>query len=240
MLWKSDLLVSELGKGAKSEAVKYLFISVMYGGGVCSILLLALVARCLETIEVCIWCMFVFMSAVVNSLGVCGNVYCVAATYVLFRLGVLKCVVCVCKGCDGCCVLCLYCDAWNFICLCKGSVSVLSYRCCILMSVSAFIICRSLCACTEILWMCVMYVCFGSKVRPRTFKCVAMGSVQWTECNFFCMDLVWDCYVLSRQKLLDMVVCIWMLNYCSCRCVGDVICVGHDLDRCSGWWKSAV
>ena len=35
------------------------------GGGVRSILLLPLVARCLETIDVCIWCMFVFMSVVV-------------------------------------------------------------------------------------------------------------------------------------------------------------------------------
>ena len=25
--------------------------------------------------------------------------------------------------------------------------------------------------------MCVLYVSFGSKVRPRTFGCVAMGSV---------------------------------------------------------------
>ena len=37
-------------------------------------------------------------------------------------------------------------------------------------------ICRGLCACTEMLWMCVLYVSFGSKVRPRTFGCVAMGS----------------------------------------------------------------
>ena len=35
-------------------------------------------------------------------------------------------------------------------------------------------ICRGLCACTEMLWMCVLYVRFGSKVRPRTFGCVAM------------------------------------------------------------------
>ena len=34
--------------------------------GVRSILLLPLVARCLETIDVCIWCMFVFMSVVVT------------------------------------------------------------------------------------------------------------------------------------------------------------------------------
>ena len=42
--------------------------------------------------------------------------------------------------------------------------------------VSAFMICRGLRACTEMLWMCVLYVSFGSKVRPRTFGCVAMGS----------------------------------------------------------------
>ena len=44
------------------------------------------------------------------------------------------------------------------------------------VAVSAFMICRGLCACTEMLWMCVLYVNFGSKVRPRTFGCVAMGS----------------------------------------------------------------
>ena len=44
------------------------------------------------------------------------------------------------------------------------------------VAVSAFMICRGLYACTEMLWMCVLYVSFGSKVRPRTFGCVAMGS----------------------------------------------------------------
>ena len=44
------------------------------------------------------------------------------------------------------------------------------------VAVSAFMICRGLCACTEMLWMCVLYVSFGSKVIPRTFGCVAMGS----------------------------------------------------------------
>ena len=39
-----------------------------------------------------------------------------------------------------------------------------------------YMICRGLCACTEMLWMCVLYMSFGSKVRPRTFGCVAMGS----------------------------------------------------------------
>ena len=50
----------------------------MCGGGVRIILLLLLVARCLETIDVFIWRIFVFMSVVVT-VGVCGNVCCVAA-----------------------------------------------------------------------------------------------------------------------------------------------------------------
>ena len=37
------------------------------------------------------------------------------------------------------------------------------------IAVSAFIICRGLCACTEMLCMCVLYVSFGSKVSQRTF-----------------------------------------------------------------------
>ena len=44
------------------------------------------------------------------------------------------------------------------------------------VAISVFIICSGLCACTEMLCMCVLYVSFGSKVRPRTFGCVAMGS----------------------------------------------------------------
>ena len=43
------------------------------------------------------------------------------------------------------------------------------------VAVSVFMICRGLCACTEMLWMCVLYVSFGSRVRPRTFGCIAMG-----------------------------------------------------------------
>ena len=33
-----------------------------------------------------------------------------------------------------------------------------------------------MCACTERLWICLLYVSFWSKIRPRTFGCVAMGS----------------------------------------------------------------
>ena len=44
------------------------------------------------------------------------------------------------------------------------------------VAVSTFIICRGLCACTQMLWICVLYVSFGSTVRTRTFGCIAMGS----------------------------------------------------------------
>ena len=44
------------------------------------------------------------------------------------------------------------------------------------VAVSFLMICRGLCACNEMVWMCVLNVSFGSKVRPRTFGCVAMGS----------------------------------------------------------------
>ena len=46
---------------------------LMCSGGARSILLLPLVARCLETIYVCIWRMFVFISIVVTVLGYVGT-----------------------------------------------------------------------------------------------------------------------------------------------------------------------
>ena len=58
-----------MGKSATSEAGKYL---LMCGGSVRSILLLPLVARCLETMDVCIWRMFVFMSVVLIVWGSVG------------------------------------------------------------------------------------------------------------------------------------------------------------------------
>ena len=44
----------------------------MCGGGECSILLFPLAARCLETIHVCIWRMFVFMSVILTLWGSVG------------------------------------------------------------------------------------------------------------------------------------------------------------------------
>ena len=95
------------------------------------------------------------------------------------------------------------------------------------VAVSAFMICRGLCACPKMLWMCVLYVSFGSKARTRTFGCVAMGSAllfiirsrllvysAGSGVNkLFCLDLVRGWFVLSRQKLcVGMVVCISCLH----------------------------
>ena len=52
---------------------------LMCDGAVRIILLLPLVARCIETIDVCIWRMFVFYVCCSDCVGVCGNVCCVAA-----------------------------------------------------------------------------------------------------------------------------------------------------------------
>ena len=151
---------------------------LMCGGGVRSILLLPLVARCPETIYYFIWCMFVFTFVVVY-------VWRPLLKILGFSLGVLKYAVCLCSGCDGC-LLMLVEDARGdhmeeaysragFIIVLKVAMSV-SFRLPHPVVASAFMICSGLCACTEMLWMCVLYVSFGSKVRPRTFGCVAMGS----------------------------------------------------------------
>ena len=51
---------------------------LMCGGGARSILVMPLVARCMETIDVCIW-HSLFYVCCGDCVGVCGNVCCVAA-----------------------------------------------------------------------------------------------------------------------------------------------------------------
>ena len=72
------MICFELGKGAMSEAGKYLFRAANVWWSVRSILLLPLAARCLKTIDVCIWCMFVF-TVVVTVWGYVVMFFCVAA-----------------------------------------------------------------------------------------------------------------------------------------------------------------
>ena len=80
-LRKGDLFVLSWARVRRVRRGSISSELLVCGGGVRSILLLPLVARCLETIDVCIWRMFVFMSVVVTVWGggVCGNVCCVAA-----------------------------------------------------------------------------------------------------------------------------------------------------------------
>ena len=113
------------------------------------------------------------------------------------------------------------------------------------VTVSAFMICRGVCACTEMLWMCVRYVSFESKVRPRTFGCVAMGSALL--CIFRSRLLVYSArsgvkrvqVVLSGFSII-LFCFVWLYIFLGCTracvCGCYVICVGHDLNRCTGWW----
>ena len=78
--------------------------------------------------------------------------------------------------------------------------------------------------------MCVLYVSFGSKVRPRTFGCVTIDSEvlfilrsrlllysAGSGVNRVQVVVSGDCYALSRQKLyVGMVVCISLLHSCLC------------------------
>ena len=112
--------------------------------------------RCMYMTHVCL---YVCCS---DYVGICRNVCCVAAVIkntVSFSLVVLKYVVCLCSGCDGCCV---------FLFVLRAGLITALYVAMIVsfclphpVAVSAFMICRVLCGCTEMLWMCVLYVSFG-------------------------------------------------------------------------------
>ena len=58
-LRKSDLYVMSWARVRRVRRGSIPSELMMFGEGVLSILLLPLVTRCLETIDVCIWCMFV-------------------------------------------------------------------------------------------------------------------------------------------------------------------------------------
>ena len=74
-LRKGDLFVLSWARVRRVRRGSLSSELLMCGGVVRSILLLPLVDRCLETIYVYIWCMFVFMSVVVTV----GMFFCVVA-----------------------------------------------------------------------------------------------------------------------------------------------------------------
>ena len=135
-LRKGDLFVLSWAKVRRVRRGSLSSELLVCGGGVRSIVLLPLVARCLETIDVCTWRMFVFMSVVVTVWGSVGMfvVQRPLLKIVFLSLGVLKYVAGLCRRCDGCCVFYLYCEAWSCRCSCMGSVSVSSCRCCMFVS----------------------------------------------------------------------------------------------------------
>ena len=71
-LMKGDLFVLSWERVRQMRRGSFSSELLWCGGGVRSILLLSLVDRCLETIDVCIWRMFVFMSVVVTVWGSVG------------------------------------------------------------------------------------------------------------------------------------------------------------------------
>ena len=83
-LRKGDLFVLRWARVRRVRRGSISSELLMCGGGVRSILLVPLVARCLETIDVCIWRKFVFYVCYCDCEGVCGNVCCVAAVVKVF------------------------------------------------------------------------------------------------------------------------------------------------------------
>ena len=71
-LRKGDLFVLSWARVKRVRRGSISSKLLMCGGDVRSILLLPLVSRCIETIAVCIWRMFVFMSVVVICWGSVG------------------------------------------------------------------------------------------------------------------------------------------------------------------------
>ena len=68
-LRKGDLFVLSWERVRRVRRGRISSELLMWGGGVWSILLLPLVASCLESIDLCIWRKFVFMSVVVTVWG---------------------------------------------------------------------------------------------------------------------------------------------------------------------------
>ena len=94
------------------------------------------------------------------------------------------------------------------------------------VAVSAFMICRGVCTCTEMLWMCVLYVSFGSKVRPRTFGCIAMGCclLLGPDCSYILHVTLWNA---SFKLLFGCVISICCVGFASL----DVVC--DELNDCA-------
>ena len=77
------------------------------------------------------------------------------------------------------------------------------------VALNVFIICRGLCACTEML----VNVCLGSKVRPRTFGCVAMCSA------VLFMQVVLSGFSVRLVCFVQVSMVVYMFWLYSCMCM---------------------
>ena len=77
-LRKGDLFVLSWARVRRMRRGSISSELLMCGGGVRNIVLLSLVAGCIETIDVCIWRMLFYVCCS-DCVGICGNVCCVAA-----------------------------------------------------------------------------------------------------------------------------------------------------------------
>ena len=98
------------------------------------------------------------------------------------------------------------CFVMQMLYVCVFCASNGSSQCCIMHYLQFVNAEYGLCDCTEMLGICVLYVSFASKIRHRTFGCIAMGNVALlilrsrlllhsagsgvTECKLLCLDLV--------------------------------------------------
>ena len=60
-----------------------------------------------------------------------------------------------------------------------------------------------------------------------------------TEYKLFCLDISMRlfCFVQNVCRYgCNLYIFIGCTRACVCGCDGDVICVGHDMNRCTGWW----
>ena len=92
-----------------------------------------------------------------------------------FSLGGVKYVVCLCKRC---CVFCLNCEAWSCSCLCMGSMSVLSCRCCMFVSCVHHMAVLNAAFCMT--YISSVYSSFSDRVGPQPTRVQDLSAVNMT------------------------------------------------------------
>ena len=61
--------------------------------------------------------------------------------------------------------------------------------------------------------------------KYKTFKNTNLAKQRQAQRNYY-----------KEQLQVWLYVFLGCTRACMCGCDGDVVCVGHDLNRCTGWW----